>query len=290
MDGSTGGKWVESTVGIDSDQQSIGFTFNQYYSSNDKNDLFSLFYNDEVPGGTTSVTKGHTKGVSVFDQNSGFWMIHSVPKFPPADHYEYPATGAKYGQTFLCISLPYSQLGEVAAQLFTNDPDIYGANVPASMGQSITVLNDLAKHKSPTKAPYSRTSTLTSLGGVQFISFAKFKPFGQDLYAGLVAPTLQRSLTVETWQNGGHNIGSNCSIDYPVKNVATVSLDNSVNFSINNDHSKWAVADQGDWICIGDINRQETQFKRGGGTVCQQNPAVAATFLSSIATEDQCQS
>lgn len=41
-----------------------------------------MAYNDEPPESTYSANCGHTKGVLVADDQSGFWMIHSVPKFP----------------------------------------------------------------------------------------------------------------------------------------------------------------------------------------------------------------
>ncbi len=56
-----------------------------------------------------------------------------------------------------------------------------------------------------------------------------------------------------------------------------------LNFSVHNDHSKWVVTTQFDHsliyydnefskiACIGDINRQVDQLKRGGGTVCFAN-------------------
>lgn len=42
------------------------------------------------------------------------------------------------------------------------------------------------------------------------------------------------------------------------------------------------------WICIGDINRQESQGRRGGGTTCFQNRAIARLYQSSIETFECC--
>ena len=71
-------------------------------------------YNDEFPNGTSSETAAHAKGVVAFDgTGTGFWLVHSVPRFPPTPGpnitYSFPATGFRYGQTMLCISLALSQ-------------------------------------------------------------------------------------------------------------------------------------------------------------------------------------
>lgn len=49
-------------------------------------------------------------GVIAFDSQSGFWLIHSTPLFPPirAHGYSYPYTADKHGQSFLCISMATS--------------------------------------------------------------------------------------------------------------------------------------------------------------------------------------
>ena len=63
-------------------------------------------------------------------------------------------------------------------------------------------------------------------------------------------------------------------------NIEEVKFDIlNLKFSVHHDHSKWAVTSFSDNVagqkvkiaCIGDINRQEEQFKRSGGTVCFLN-------------------
>ena len=70
-----------------------------YGQKSDKN-LFHMFYNDAHPDDKTSFYLGHTKGVIVLKEKSGFWLVHSVPKFPPAlgeagedEIYDYPHSG-----------------------------------------------------------------------------------------------------------------------------------------------------------------------------------------------------
>ena len=45
-----------------------------------------VMWNDEFPGGDPPVWEGgaHAKGVLGLDQSSGFYLLHSVPKFPAA--------------------------------------------------------------------------------------------------------------------------------------------------------------------------------------------------------------
>ena len=49
-------------------------------------------------------------------------------------------------------------------------------------------------------------------------------------------------------------------------------------FSTTQDHSKWCVAPEGPWACVGDMNRNSGEMHRGGGTVCTQLPAFWKAF------------
>jgi len=70
-----------------------------------------LMYNDQWPSGKTCSACGHTKGVLGFDVNGGFWLVHSTPRFPlePSIEafYSFPANERIYGQSYLCITLPF---------------------------------------------------------------------------------------------------------------------------------------------------------------------------------------
>jgi len=86
----------------------------------------------------------------------------------------------------------------------------------------------------------------------------------------LVAPNLTSNLLTETWNNGAGTLDSNCSYHYQVHNIEQVKFDSiGLRFSVHRDHSKWAVTSGSNKVaCVGDINRQEEQFRRAGGTVC----------------------
>lgn len=73
-----------------------------------------ILYNDEPPNRKSNSIKGHNKGVVLANTEGGFWLVHSVPHFPPigAD-YTYPRSGTVYGQSFLCISLDLPNLDKV---------------------------------------------------------------------------------------------------------------------------------------------------------------------------------
>ena len=76
-------------------------------------------YNDEKPDGSKSFHRGHTKGDLAFDDNTGFWLVHSLPKFPPpaTEGYTYPHNGLTYGQTFLCVSYHTDSLEDIGVKI-----------------------------------------------------------------------------------------------------------------------------------------------------------------------------
>ncbi|ETN79067.1 hypothetical protein NECAME_10069 [Necator americanus] len=119
-----------------------------------------------------------------------------------------------------------------------------------------------------------------------------------DLWYDLIAPDLKTPMAVETWRNGkGTKIRTKCnrigvrpnSFLIKVYNINLVKLPGK-SFASTKDHSKWGVStnETAPVVCIGDVNRQESQFKRGGGAVCVEDFKLWKTFYDSVGRYEDC--
>lgn len=56
-------------------------------------------------------------------------------------------------------------------------------------------------------------------------------------------------------------------------------MEDGTSWKETQDHAKWAVGDEkSSTACVGDINRQYSQSKRGGGTLCHKSKDVWTAF------------
>ncbi|XP_043467775.1 plancitoxin-1 [Leptopilina heterotoma] len=308
-------KWTLSDKDISSKNSIPGNTLASLYDNKQEDDELWLLYNDQPPNRSTG-RYGHAKGVVNVDDNKGYWLIHSVPNFPPAPNggkeprkrastenitttiqipdgsYDYPSTGKQNGQSFLCISLDLNQFDLVGKQLMYNQITVYKNNVPKELGKKFSVLAQAANQVRIKTAPFYNAAILSSLEQTRFISFAKSAKWNKDLYDDFVAPELKTDLLTETWLNGRGRLPSECN-GSRVFNVESVYLKEvDLNFNSSHDHSKWAVASENksnsNWVCVGDINRADTQFTRGGGTVCLNLAKVWKNYRDSVAGIEPC--
>uniref|UniRef100_A0A8W8LBK9 Plancitoxin-1 n=1 Tax=Magallana gigas TaxID=29159 RepID=A0A8W8LBK9_MAGGI len=272
--------WSFMDVNIkEPDQNPLYYTLQQIYQKNPEK--YGM-YNDQPPQGsvpltsstTNQATGAHMKGAFAFDKDSGFWLILSVPFFPAPQKYNY-----KYGssqlikaQAILCITLDSKYLEEIEKIFDITKPMFFDGNKP--------FLQELPRVKD-TKKSTKIVVDFKSKGGQEFREYAKSASFGADLYDSLVAPDLKDNLLVETWSP---NLGSNCST-YKVYDVKKVEFKDGYWFKSTIDHAKWAVTENRDWACIGDINRAKSQFRRGGGTMCLRHAGVAKQFRNLIPEE-----
>ncbi|KAL4715674.1 hypothetical protein ACJJTC_006253 [Scirpophaga incertulas] len=251
------------------------------------------------------VESGHTKGVLLGDKFSSLWLVHSVPRFPPVPDtqsfntttYDYPTTGLKYGQTFLCMSIQTSTVNQIATQLKYNEPLISYYHIPQDIENELPNLVDVVHNKTVDTSPWYHIESFETLVGRKFLSFAKSAMFNDDLYSGLVAEVLQSDLLVESWSNGPGTLDSECTRNFQVRNIERLKFPMAkMSFTSHSDHSKWTVAvahkmhNSQDtkvadyWVCVGDINRALPQESRGGGTVCTSGPILWGNFAHLIET------
>jgi len=256
-------------------------------------DVNYMMYNDEVPDGKVSTNRGHTKGVVMFDAKSLVWLVHSTPNFPNQrdSGYAFPSGGNKFGQSFLCISMPISELPKVARQLLYSWPCIYEYEVANMFRNKYEDLDLVLKGKHVKSEPWSNIEYLKTVGKDYTIipSFAKFNDFQADIYNDLISPHFEVNLFTETWQNGPGRCASNCSDGNFVKNI--VSMDILGNqYTETKDHSKWALSEDSvhAMLCIGGINRMTSQFHRGGASFCLRSPELWTVIRSSIVEYEQC--
>ncbi|ETN58020.1 deoxyribonuclease ii [Anopheles darlingi] len=290
-------QWLVPQYDINHPESVAGRTIAPVLASNST--LLTILYNDEPTNGPTDMERGHTKGVFSTDGKTGFWLIHSVPKFPPeiGTEYSYPHTGQLYGQSFLCITLNASQMETVAGQFIHNELNVYSTSIPSRLGDRFPTLAKVARmtpfDRSP---PFYSQKTIQSRAGVEFVTFAKSREFGKELYADWIAPALDVGLLVESWQHGAGNLPSECVEDggrHSVLNVREVQVGGKASkdrFTTMKDHSKWAVdlTVAGRWICVGDINRQEHQKQRGGGSVCRISKPIASLYRGMVLDVQPC--
>lgn len=243
---------------INNSSSSVGQTLQQIYASYKRSDEMAyLMYDDKDPEGKESLSKGHTKGDLAFDDTSGFWLIHSVPSFPPLvkDGFNYPESGERYGQSFLCVTFQLSTFNDIGLQLLYNEPAIYDSYLPDSLASDVPNIKKAIDGMHESGKPYSHVINITSLKNVVYTSFAKSKYFEADLYHELVAPFYNADFLAETWQNGEGKLTSNCSRP-TVENVKDLKLIDDP-FKETHDHSKWTISKSADVsvVCVGDINR-----------------------------------
>ena len=269
-------------------------TLQQLFGPGGDNHNGWILYNDEIPGTTKNdESKGHTKGVLAFNKenNSAFWLLHSTPRFPLPKDPVFPDDEKIYGQTFLCITLKDYHTAEQLAGLMLaqQEPQVYGCNIPSSIPETSNLAQLAAGDKVPVPAEPGDL-TFYSRAGAPFRCLAKNRHWGQDFWVDLVGPSLKVDLDIETWRRGTLPPTEDSDKVDDVADILYIDLETlglEYQWHYTKDHAKWAVSDKpstetngGDWVCVADINRQTSQEKRGGGSICFKDPTLRGLLKS----------
>jgi len=239
-----------------------------------------LFYNDEFP---KSVHKkdngelGHTKGMIAFDTDSktGFWLLHSWPKYVDPANKDDPALN--FGQTYLCLTISLDTANQIAQQMAQyQQPQVYDAT---NLKSTAATADLFALTKPINVNAKGGTSTIrcnTLNNKQEFRVIAKNRDWGKDFWNDLVGPELGIDMDVETWIRGKNVIPPVLDSDgihktFDIKYIDLSRLGAPWAWPETRDHAKWGITTSDDWVCVGDMNRMISQEKRGGGTIALQD-------------------
>jgi len=220
-------------------------------------------YNDETQL-TNKRSKGHCKGILTWNKNKIGWLIHSVPDFPTnlTSTTISPILPSElmYGQSFVYIEMKYTKekLEQVLQQIHWMDANIYLENNMPAMLSYFSTIEIKKMNISPKLSHHSKTHHhIIDIYGEYLCSLDKSKWY------------------VETWRRG-------CPIVKKTTNLHDINrlAWNFMCYKESQDHSKWAVSKK--YVWIGDLNRMESQLKRGGGGVLIRNPKMVKAFKSLI--------
>ena len=300
-----------SDITMESDRSASALTLNQLFG--DDPDSGYILWNDEIPPTkddpkpSNNGGKGHSKGILAFNRktDSGFYLLHSTPRFPAIGTIELPDNERKYGQTYLCVSFSgFATANQIAEILrLQNEVQVYASKLP-----NIEPNESLAKLANSDNTPIPDITgdlNFTSRNGAKFRLLAKNKRWsepehkgeeGKDFWKDLVGPTLKCNLNVETWRRGMVFDDIDTGIDDVTEDVLDIDFGaiglTDYKWTFTKDHAKWGISVEQPpgYVIIADINRQESQEKRGGGGLVFEHPAIWQALKSAEIVEDTVES
>lgn len=276
-----------------------------------------ILWNDEIPPTkahpkpVNSSAKGHTKGVLAFNKktNSGLYLLHSTPRFPAEGEIELPDYEREYGQTFLCVTLNYATVLQIAEIVRVHhEPQVYASkNLPAEHGSPLVKLARENHHPLNSKHPGCIDFAFRSRDWNVFRMFAKHKTWsepaqgaklGRDFWNHLVGPALRDDIDVETWRRGEVFANVDAGSKHVTLDVLGMDLTaigyKDYCWSFTKDHAKWGSTEHRPlgfllrhpgFVVIADINRDTSQAKRGGGGLAFQHDGIWRALKSVVKVE-----
>jgi deoxyribonuclease-2 len=255
-----------------------------------------FFWNDDVTKEgekkkSSSNGKAHSKGGLIFDAHSAVLLSHSLPRFPTRTADErvvgsLPSNAGIYGQHFICISMDTDNALKVVESLNIINPSlIIQSETDSVFNPASSVVEKLIKNRQDSKLEKQKTFTIKSQAGNVFTIFTKSKNEEDLPYDAAIPTHYQDGLYVEAWTKPDL-IESNCG-EFDILNVVTVKMGN-IKYDQNQEHSKWAVGLNKNFVCFGDLNRTESQKERAGNTICFENETLAGILRGSVAEYEPC--
>jgi deoxyribonuclease-2 len=236
--------------------------------------------------------RAHAKGGLIYDKEGGVFLSHSLPRFPRRSNESWiiddmPPNSGIYGQSFICLTVDKENSLKLVNSLNVIFPFILSKNGNSDNvdGNNPSVL-ELLNNKHDKSQPNKLLSQVKTKGGNLFDVFSKGRDSTDLPYDTTIPEYYQDGLFVETWSKP-FQLPSICENTFKTINIAELKF-GQFSYKKTNEHSKWAVGMTTQVICIGDLNRIESQKKRGGNVICFKNEKLANIIRNGITLTEIC--
>jgi deoxyribonuclease-2 len=262
---------------------------------NPKDKVNYFFWNDDTSTeeelSSAGPGKAHSKGGLVYNKDSGYYLMHSLPRFPrrTIDNQlvdELPDNAGIYAQHFLCITTDLANNLKIVDTLNIINPQIILKNGDEdNVGNNESVMK-LIKNRSDAKLPSFDIFHINSIGKKKFTFFPRSK-FEERLQFDFHIPNFYEDhFYVETWSKP-KLLNSICDRLFNVMNVRALKFGDHEYANVY-EHAKWSVAVNKDIACFGDLNRTEQKTARGGNVICVKDKKLANLMRNAITEHDKC--
>ena len=241
----------------DTDQGALAYTMQQFWLPG----IQYAMYNDEAPYATTyNFSVAHAKAALLWDSTSAIAILHSIPKFPvgPEESPEYIGllpNAWEYAQHVACITLPIQELPTLSKSLEALNPLVYEGGFP--------IQND----------EHPQTCQYTIVGDRLLIT--KPQTYQVDIWSSCVSQHFQTDLQVMSWIHG--TMDGTVTNGTVTTDIQHITYSFGANYTEWDNHAKWAIG-ANPLVCVGDLNRVETQKVRSGAALCWKDPELWSAF------------
>lgn len=262
---------------------------------NPKDKVNYFFWNDDTStedkSSAASKTKAHSKGGLVYNKNTGYFLMHSLPRFPrrTADNKfvdELPDNAGIYAQHFLCISTNLDNNLKIVDTLNIINPQLIIKNGEEDNVTEEDSVSKLIKNKSDPKLEPFKITEITSNGKKKFTFFSRSKNEEKLQFDHHIPKFYEDDFYVETWSKP-KLLDPICDGLYKVMNVKSLKF-GDIAYTNTQEHAKWSVSAKKEIVCFGDLNRTDQVTVRGGSVVCIKDKKLAKIMRNAITDSDEC--
>lgn len=245
-----------------------------------------IVWNDQALEGLPDMsTTAHSKGIIAYNKTKAYYLNHSLPKFPGvmADgkfSSDLPSNSGVYTQTFFCFSMSLEDVQVLLTEMKDVKPGIQKSKINLKSNSELDkAMLDLIQNKSRLKNPEMDVVKVNDF-------FAFLKPYSLSVMPwDYISDYFKEDFTVATWTKP-ELIPNNCKEKYKTLNALEYNILGN-KYSNTQDHSKWAFSKS--YVCFGDINRTESQLKRGGMIICLKSVEKASYVKPFVTSYEKCE-